>query len=128
MPLRGQAKRDYQRRWVAARRAEFFQGRTCAWCGTSDELELHHADPNKKVSHAIWSWGTERRLNEIAKCVVICRGCHARAHSEARRVEAELRHPCGTVQSYKRGCRCDLCRRGNRDYQRAKKAEEARRV
>jgi hypothetical protein len=123
MPYRDrQAQREYQRRWCAERRAEFFADKTCAWCGTAERLELHHADPGKKVSHAIWSWGRERRLNEIAKCVVICRGCHERAHSEARRVEAELRHPCGTVQSYKRGCRCDLCRRGNRDYQRARKA------
>ena len=125
MPLSGQAKRDYQRRWVAARRGEFFADKRCLWCGSRERLELHHADPNKKVHHAIWSWGDSRRLNEIAKCVVICRVCHERAHAEARRVEAELRHPCGTVQSYKRGCRCDACRKGNRDYQRTRKAREA---
>ena len=33
-------------------------------------------------------------------------------------VEAELRHPCGTWQAYKRGCRCDSCRAANRDYNR----------
>ena len=119
------AQREYQRRWVAQRRAEFLADKACAWCGSIDSLELHHADPNKKVSHAIWSWGRERRLNEIAKCVVICRSCHERAHAEARRVEAELRYPCGTVQSYKRGCRCDACRKGNRDYQRGRKRAAA---
>lgn len=116
------AKRAYQREWVARRRAEFMQDKACAWCSSTDRLELHHADPNKKVHHAIWSWGTARREAEIAKCIVICRACHERAHAEARRVEAELRHPCGTVQAYKRGCRCMACRRGNRDYQRERKA------
>lgn len=123
MPFKDRAAhREYQRRWVAERRAEYFADKDCAWCGSTDRLELHHADPNKKVHHAIWSWGRERRLNEIAKCVVICRACHERAHAEARLIEAELRHPCGTVQAYKRGCRCDECRKGNRDYQRARKA------
>lgn len=123
MPYRDRAaQREYQRRWCAERRAEFFGDKSCAWCGSTDALELHHADPNKKVSHAIWSWGRERRLNEIAKCVVICRACHQRAHAEARRVEAELRHPCGTRQAYQRGCRCDGCRAAQRDYHRARRA------
>lgn len=123
MPYRDRAaQRDYQRRWIAARRAEFFAGKTCLWCGDTDSLELHHADPAKKVSHSIWSWGEHRRRAEIQKCVVLCQGCHQRAHSEARRIEAELRNPCGTYAAYKRGCRCDSCRAANRDYQRAVKA------
>lgn len=110
------SQRDYQRRWVARRRAVFFRGKTCEWCGSSDRLELHHRDPARKLHHAIWSWGEARRAAEIAKCVVVCRSCHQRAHAEARRVEAELRNPCGTWQAYKRGCRCDRCRVANRDY------------
>lgn len=116
------AHREYQRRWVAERRAEFFADKSCLWCSSQERLKLHHADPNRKVSHAIWSWGRERRLNEIAKCIVLCQPCHATAHAQARRVEAELRHPCGTRQSYKRGCRCNSCRAANRDYQRERKA------
>lgn len=115
------AQRSYQRRWVASRRAAFFKDKTCAWCQSTERLELHHQDPANKVSHAIWSWGEARRATEIAKCFVLCRPCHERGHAEARRLEAQLRHPCGTVQSYKRGCRCDGCRMGNRDYQRALK-------
>ena len=123
MPYKDKAaQREYQRRWVAERRAEFFAGKSCAWCGSSDRLELHHANPNKKVHHAIWSWGENRRLNEIGKCIVLCRSCHERGHAEARRVEAELRNPCGTFASYKRGCRCDSCRAANAQYQREAKA------
>lgn len=113
-----QAQRDYQRRWAARRRAEYLDGKTCSWCDSDDDLELHHADPSKKVAHAIWSWGRERRLNEIAKCIVLCRSCHNRAHGQARRVEAELRNPHGTVRRYWIGCRCDLCRLARREYER----------
>lgn len=115
------AQREYQRRWVASRRAAFFADKTCEWCGRPERLELHHMDQNKKVSHAIWSWGENRRHNEIAKCVVICRPCHEAAHSVARRVEAELRHPCGTYAAYKRGCHCVSCRAANAAYQRERK-------
>lgn len=116
------AQRAYQRKWVNRRRAAFFNGKTCEWCASREGLELHHRDPNKKVSHAIWSWGEARRLAEIAKCVVICSVCHRRAHAEARRFEAELRNPHGTYLRYKMGCRCDACRAGNRDHQRESKA------
>lgn len=111
-----QAQREYQRRWIARRRAVFFKGKACAWCASTVALELHHRDPNLKLHHAIWSWGETRRQAEIAKCIILCDSCHERAHGEARRVEAELRNPCGTWQSYKRGCRCVACRAGNRDY------------
>lgn len=125
MPLSGQAKRDYQRRWVATRRAAFFKGKRCEWCGATSALELHHRDPNRKLHHAIWSWGEARRNAEVAKCVVLCDECHAKAHAEARRVEAELRNPCGTWQAYKRGCRCGACRAANAEYQRSLKGRAA---
>jgi len=120
-----EAQRDYQRRWIARRRALFFKGKRCEWCDSTDGLELHHRDPSQKVHHAIWSWGLERRLAEATKCYVLCRTCHQRAHSEARRVEALLRHPCGTAQSYWRGCRCEACRAGYREHVQARKRSAA---
>lgn len=113
-----QAQRDYQRRWVAERRALFFSEKECEWCGARDRLELHHRDVTKKENHAIWSWGEARRLAEIAKCLVLCRGCHQRAHSEVRKLEAELRNPHGTRNRYQLGCRCADCREAKRDYNR----------
>lgn len=113
-----EAQRDYQRRWVAERRALFFSEKACEWCGSPDELELHHRDVTRKENHRIWSWGEARRLAEIAKCIVLCATCHRRAHSEARRVEAELRHVHGTRQRYELGCRCGDCREAKRTYNR----------
>ncbi|HXH87408.1 MAG TPA: hypothetical protein VNI55_02225 [Gaiellaceae bacterium] len=110
---------------MARRRAIFFGPRKCAWCASREQLELHHLDPSRKENHAIWSWGEARREVEIAKCIVLCRPCHQRAHSEAKRVEAELRNPCGTRAAYDRGCKCDACRLAKREYNRAHPARKA---
>jgi hypothetical protein len=118
-------QRKAQREWIARRRAQFFADKQCAWCQSTSALELHHRDPNKKEAHAIWSWSPARREAEAAKCVVLCAACHVRAHSEARRVEAELRNPCGTLAAYKRGCRCTPCRTANAEHQRDQKKAKA---
>jgi len=70
--------REYQRLWIAKRRAEFFKNKTCILCGSEENLELDHIDPSTKVSHTIWSWSEKRRLEEIAKCQILCHDCHVR--------------------------------------------------
>lgn len=126
MPYKDPEKqRAYQRDHVRRRRAEFFAGKTCAWCSATDDLELHHRDPSQKEAHSIWTWAEPRRLAEIAKCIVLCGSCHKRAHSEARRVEAELRSPHGTVRRYWLDCRCEPCREAHRAYNREHPAKVA---
>lgn len=110
------AQKAYQRTWIARRRALFFKDKACEWCGSTTELQLHHRDTSRKENHKIWSWGEPRRLAEIAKCYILCRLCHQKAHAQARRVQAELASPCGTARSYWRGCRCDACRTGVREH------------
>ena len=41
----------------------------------SDDLELDHRDPTKKVSHRIWSSSWARIEAEAAKCDVRCHDC-----------------------------------------------------
>lgn len=107
------AQRKYQREWLAARRAAFFAGKTCALCDADGQLELDHLDKDQKVDHRIWSWSAERRAAEIAKCRVICRPCHTERHADERR--SPLVH--GTANAYKKkSCRCDVCRRWNAGY------------
>ena len=118
------AQRAYQRRWARERRKAFFADKACEWCGATEQLELHHRDTSKKESHKIWSWGEARRLAEIAKCIVLCNTCHKHAHFETRRVEAELRNPCGTVAAYKRGCKCGPCTLANRERVREQAARK----
>jgi len=104
-------QREYTRKWVAARRAEFMDGKCCVDCGSTERLELDHVDPATKEHHAIWSWSQKRRDAEIAKCVVRCRACHIERHAAERRQE----HGQG---AYKRGCRCDVCRAANAEKNR----------
>lgn len=64
------------RRWMAKRRATWFEGKSCTSCGSQTDLELDHIDPSKKVDHKVWSWSDERRKRELAKCQVLCHDCH----------------------------------------------------
>lgn len=86
------AQREYQRQWLAARRAKWFEGKSCIDCGAVDDLELDHRDPAQKVSHRIWSWSWERIEAEAAKCDVRCRDCHL----DKSKREGDLSH-CITV-------------------------------
>lgn len=118
VPMRTpEEQREYQRQWVARRRAEWFADKCCIDCGSTDRLELDHVDPSQKISHSIWSWSKSRRAIEIAKCVVRCFPCHRvktvlnkeNAHGESmyssklsvvQIVEIRERLSCGESQRY----------------------------
>lgn len=85
-----EAQREYQRRWLAERRATWFRNRVCIDCGTADGLELDHIDPRQKVTHKVWSWSAVRRNVELAKCVARCEKCHAK--KSGREVARGERH------------------------------------
>lgn len=102
--------RTYQNRWMARRRAEFLAGKGCAFCGSSERLEVDHIDPAQKTEHKIWSWSDERRAAELAKCRILCHDCHVKRHADDRR--KPLVH--GTANAYaKKRCRCAECRAWN---------------
>lgn len=111
--------RDYQRKWVAERRARFFRDKICAKCkteGTKDNpLELDHIYPELKWSHRIWSYSWKRIMEEAAKCQILCHDCHwAKTQKD---MDYKLVH--GKLQGYKKyGCRCDECRKAFLDYHR----------
>ena len=81
MPLATkEEQREYQRKWIAKRRFEFFSNKYCARCGSKEQLHLHHKNKATKVTHRIWSWTKLRREIELKKCVVLCSKCHKRHH------------------------------------------------
>jgi len=89
MGYTGEKKREYQRQWMAARRAEWFaENGPCALCGSWDDLELDHVDPATKVHHVVWSWSKARREAELAKCRALCETCH-KAKSKTEVVRGE---------------------------------------
>jgi 5-methylcytosine-specific restriction endonuclease McrA len=106
-------QREYTRKWIAARRKEWFEGKQCVSCGSALQLQLDHIDPSKKVSHYIWSWAAERRMKELAKCQVLCSGCHKAktAKDRADRVE----HGSYTMY-HKHHCRCVRCYRYKQEH------------
>lgn len=119
MPKTKAAQREYQRQWIAARRAAWLAGKSCATCGATDNLEVDHIDPLKKVTHRVWSWSEKRRQAELAKCQVLCTSCHL-DKTLTDRPKAE----CGTASKYRAGCRCDDCKAAQaqkmRDYRAAR--------
>lgn len=108
MPYKNKnSQREYQRLWVLERRGEYLLDKKCVRCGASDNLEVHHKDPNTKISHRIWSWSRERRNAELRKCEVLCRDCHIIHHKEVSR--ERVKHGSITMYS-KYGCRCESCK------------------
>lgn len=114
---RREYQRDYQRKWMAARRLDFFTGKSCARCGSTKNLELDHIDPATKVSHRIWSWSEVRRQAELAKCQVLCHSCHQHKSTEQLPIThgyQAFRH--GTPNMYRQGCKCGFCKLWRKNY------------
>ena len=120
MPYKDKEKQlEYQRRWMRKRRQEFLGDKECTKCGTKDNIEIHHRDPDKKIDHRIWSWSKDRIRKELEKCDFLCYDCHLEKTSESFRLE--WKH--GSLTGYKsHGCRCDKCREAVKLHQRKYRA------
>lgn len=103
--------RDYHKKRRAALLARL--GDRCVSCGSTDDLEFDHIDPELK------SFNISRNLTasnvavqaELAKCQLLCRSCHI---EKTARENSGWRH--GTLYGYlKRGCRCEECRAAKRE-------------
>lgn len=101
-------KRKYQREWMAKRRKKYISKMgACFFCGTYENIEIHHIDPETKKDHKIWSWSEKRILHELKSCVAMCKSCHSKFHGILKR--KPFRH--GELHCYDKGaCRCELCK------------------
>ena len=106
MPYKSREKQNkYQIEWAAARKKQWLQLHgPCAKCGSSIRLEVDHIDRTQKVSHRVWSWRSDKREAELAKCQVLCHECHL---IKTRSERVNLNH--GTTTNYRNGCRCKDC-------------------
>jgi len=100
-------QREYCRKWVENRRKDFFKDKLCHACNYKKKLELHHLNPEEKISHKIWSWSKEKREEEIKKCVILCYDCHKVVTSMQRFMKVE--HG-GLTMYNKYKCRCAICK------------------
>src|SRR3990167_8301202 len=83
----------------------------CKQCGSTINLEVDHINPKTKIDHKVWSWAEERMLAELTKCQVLCRSCH---HTKSMLERGCIPSPHGTVNRYRKGCRCAECREAHR--------------
>ena len=63
-----------------------YLGGECKACGYNKytgALDIHHIDPSIKDKNfrCMRGWGTERIINEIKNCILLCRNCHAEHHA-----------------------------------------------
>jgi 5-methylcytosine-specific restriction endonuclease McrA len=124
MPLIGDAKREYQRKWREDRRnkAIILLGAKCSLCDNTEDLEFDHVYPStkdplliKNGSGTIWSWSWKRILVELEKCWLLCKECH---RIKTRDDRPDVLH--GTVTRYnKYACRCTECVFAVRSYEKA---------
>lgn len=118
MPFKDKRKqREYQQQWYAKRRADWLSDKCCAVCGCVDNLQIDHIDPDKKLSHRVWSWSKKRMLAELDKCQVLCEDHHKDKTASDRR--AHMSH--GTRSMYVAGCKCDECKKANSAYEHSRR-------
>ena len=92
-----------------ARLIELLGGR-CVRCGSTDELEFDHIDPETKVFAvgSDMSRACDKLVEEALKCQLLCRECHVAKGIEDR---PEPAHSYYRYWYY--GCRCATCKAAN---------------
>lgn len=113
----GTKNSEYITAYVKARRDKWLEENgPCQECGSIENLEVDHIDKTTKLinpSH-IWTLKEPSRIQELAKCQVLCRDCHRKKTSSENTV---WQH--GTLSGYQRyKCRCIECKKFYRSYRR----------
>ena len=96
----------YEQRMELARN---LLGNACANCGATDTyFEIDHIDPatKRKDISSMTNYSLKKFKEELAKCQLLCKTCHAEKHYQQEH---------GTLTMY-RYCKCDLCKAAKEDY------------
>lgn len=117
MGYTGEQKREYQRKWVATRRAEYLADKRCVVCGSINELEIDHIDRTTKKYNPAALWGMSNtnpnKIAELKKCQVLC----AVHHKEKTKAELNRLRTHGRTM-YRYGCKCEICVEAQRQHNR----------
>lgn len=103
------------------RKQRFLQmlGGKCAHCGSVENLEFDHIDPNNKqfkITKFI-DLSDNNLLLEVGKCQLLCDKCHQKKTFENQEYGEVSDH--GTIWRYKKyKCRCPLCQEAMNNYNR----------
>lgn len=95
MTLSGDAKREYQRLWIQARRDDWIsKNGPYSKCGSTENLTVDHIDPKQKLIDTANLWSLSplnaKRVEELNKCQVLCEECHKIKTKNARPYKCEL--------------------------------------
>lgn len=118
MPIRDskRSRNAYYRDYMLARYKRRYQeaidnlGGICIRCGSSEDLQFDHKNPETKsfsIGKSIVSISRARLEAELVKCQLLCGECH----KKKTLLDLGLDDPKtihGTLSSY-RYCRCKLC-------------------
>lgn len=123
----GDEKRAYQNNWMAVKRLAYIEemGGACVECGSTEKLEIDHIDRTTKTMNPkeLWSRREEVIRAELAKCQLLCKGCHQKKTSAERIAARNLQHgEYGMYKFYK--CRCEPCKGANATYNRELRARK----
>lgn len=75
-------QREFQRKWVQARRKKHMDGKKCAKCGkpvSAKTSDLDHKKPHgntEKIDHRLWSLKDSKRKKKLKGMQILCRACH----------------------------------------------------
>lgn len=108
--------RNFQRKWLAKRKADWIaEHGPCFKCGSDIDLKVTHADPSTKLYDIARMWSlaldNPKRISELAKCHVICDDCTDSVKAERIAQLLSRRKNHGNSYGYNQlRCRCDLCK------------------
>jgi 5-methylcytosine-specific restriction endonuclease McrA len=102
-------------------------GGKCIKCGALENLEFDHIDSKEKSFSigTMWSVSKARYEAELAKCQLLCSGCHMeKTILDRGQVPTKDSDVHGTLSSY-RYCHCELCKKAKSAYVREYRSRKA---
>jgi hypothetical protein len=111
----------YHREYYYKRRSKVidFLGGECVTCGSTEDLQIDHKDPNKKSFNISnnYTLSNQSIRKELEKCQLLCRTCH-----EKKTAEEHTGFKHGTYYGWaKKGCSCAACEENRSEYYAARK-------
>jgi 5-methylcytosine-specific restriction endonuclease McrA len=101
-------KSKYQRRNERRRQMAFnILGRKCVRCGSTENLQFDHKNPEEKTAKLSRFWSAEEHvfIREVLKCQVLCKKCHDKKTKNDVTINAKH----GSASMWQKGCRCKIC-------------------
>ena len=122
--------RDYLPKWRERRRQYALAklGGKCVRCGTRENLDFDHIDPDTKVSDIGRMWQKSKAAfeAELPKCQLLCKTCHR----EKTRENGDLlwaQHG-GFTFAFRKKCKCATCLEFRAEVNRKRKIYRADRT